>query len=100
MLRGCAIVGGALLIAGGLVIVVAVRTAWPAGVESCIFGSLILGSIFFERRYRGRRAPADAAPWQSTGERFIDPGTGKLVEVRYNPRTGERVYRETDERSG
>jgi len=52
---------------------------------------LVLLSILFERRYRGRRN-ASGAQWQSTGEKFVDPTTGKLTEVRYNPQTGERAY--------
>ncbi|HUD43943.1 MAG TPA: hypothetical protein VMR41_00165 [Patescibacteria group bacterium] len=33
--------------------------------------------------------------WQKTGERFTDPSTGKLMDVHYNPKTGERNYKET-----
>jgi hypothetical protein len=33
--------------------------------------------------------------WQPTGERFNDPTTGQVVEVYYNPQTGERDYRES-----
>lgn len=31
--------------------------------------------------------------WQKTGEKFMDKG--KLIEVHYNPKTGERVYKES-----
>jgi hypothetical protein len=64
--------------------------SWPASVIPAVFGVLILASIFFEKRYRGARG--NAASWQPTTERFIDPTNGKLVEVRYNPQTGERAY--------
>jgi hypothetical protein len=30
--------------------------------------------------------------WELTGERFIDPTTKRLMEVRYNPATGQRAY--------
>lgn len=99
MLRGCAIAGGALLLIGGIVVIALARAAWPAGVECLIFGALTLASLAFERRYRSRQVAGNAAQWEPTGERFIDPGSGRLVEVRYNPRTGERAYREIDERS-
>lgn len=52
---------------------------------------LLLGTIF-EGRYRPR-IHANAAGWQATGERFVDPASGKLVDVYYNPATGERQYR-------
>ena len=32
------------------------------------------------------------AGWQKTGERFVDPDTGKVVDVFYDPRSGERQY--------
>jgi hypothetical protein len=30
------------------------------------------------------------------GERFVDPTSGRLTEVRHNPETGERDYVEVD----
>lgn len=60
--------------------------------ELGIVGLLILIGTLLERRYRGRRSAPEAAGWQSTGERFVDPTSGKLVEVRYNQQTGERAY--------
>ena len=38
---------------------------------------------------------ADRSPgpdWAATGERFVDPETGKLVTVYYHPANGERRY--------
>jgi hypothetical protein len=54
-------------------------------------GAIVLVAILFERgRYR---SPASSqGPWQETGERFVDPSTGQLTKVRYNPQTGERDY--------
>jgi hypothetical protein len=60
-------------------------------------GVVLLAALLLERhRYR---PPVDHArgPWQPTGERFVDPTTGRLVEVRYNPDTGERAYVPADE---
>ena len=72
-----------------------VSAAWVAGTEIFILCALVVASIFFERHYRTRRSkPQDQ--WQSTGERFFDPTTGKLMNVRYNPSTGERSYEEAD----
>jgi hypothetical protein len=54
-------------------------------------GALIVGGLTFERRYRPARHLGQGE-WQATGERFVDPTSGKLMEVRYNPATGERAY--------
>jgi len=32
------------------------------------------------------------AGWEATGERFIDPETGKQVTVYYDPKSGQRQY--------
>ena len=65
-------------------------------IQLLVFGVLLLLGILFERRYRGARA--SAAPLQQTGERFVDPTSGKLTEVLYDPKTGERIYREMTQR--
>jgi len=59
----------------------------PLGVVA----ALVVITLVFERRYRGRKN-AGGAQWQATGERFTDPTSGKLIEVRFNPATGERAY--------
>ena len=66
------------------------KHAWPASLELGIFGALVLIGTIFEGHYRSQRATGRG--WQTTGERFVDPTSGKMVEVRYNPRTGERSY--------
>lgn len=64
--------------------------AWFAALELGIFGALILASTFFEKHYRERRIGGSG--FQKTDERFVDPTSGKLVEVQYDPSTGERAY--------
>jgi hypothetical protein len=42
-----------------------------------------------------KREPLDAPPgrdWTFTGERFVDPKSGELLEVWQQPHTGERAY--------
>ena len=59
---------------------------------------VILTAAFFERgRYQN---PNSLSRHESkpTGERFIDDSTGKLMEVWYNPQTGERSYLEVDKK--
>ncbi|MBI1179922.1 MAG: hypothetical protein GC201_05140 [Alphaproteobacteria bacterium] len=53
---------------------------------------LLLGSLY-ERIHYKRLAGASPGPdWEATAERFVDPETGKLVQVYLKPRTGERTY--------
>jgi len=63
---------------------------WFAALELGVFGALVLIGTFFEGRDRSRRATGSG--WETTAERFVDPTSGKLVEVRYNPQSGERAY--------
>lgn len=55
-------------------------------------GVVIAGAILFERRGYHPRVERARGKWQPTGERFVDPTTGKMMEVRFNPETGERDY--------
>ena len=87
MLRALVVAIGAGCIIGAVFVG---SRVWFAGLEMALFGILILIGTFFEGRYRAARATGTG--WQTTGERFIDPTSGQLVEVRYNPQTGERAY--------
>ncbi|MGH8292030.1 MAG: hypothetical protein ACRESA_01000 [Gammaproteobacteria bacterium] len=57
-------------------------------------GILIIAVLFEPWRYLPK-VNRNKGHWQATGERFVDPTSGKLVEVFYNPETGERDYRNT-----
>ena len=59
-------------------------------------GVLIAGALLFERRGYHPRVDRARGTWQPTGERFVDPTSGQMLEVRYNPETGERDYVEAD----
>ena len=53
-------------------------------------GLVILAGLAIER---GRYHPAaESGVWEPTGERFVDPGNGHLIEVRYNRESGARRY--------
>jgi hypothetical protein len=68
----------------------------PAGWQALVAGAVILVAVRYER-WRGRTRPAaPGSHWQATGERFEDPGSGRTVDVEYNPQTGERRYRGGD----
>ncbi|TMD11968.1 MAG: hypothetical protein E6J00_13185 [Chloroflexi bacterium] len=78
-----AVLVGAVLLSAGAVAQLAVYLV--------LNGVVILAALVFERgRYRPSLDPT--ARSERTGERFIDPVTKRLVEVRYDPRTGKREY--------
>ncbi len=49
----------------------------------------VIAAIFKIDRYKTKRKQGEN--WQKTGERFVDKG--KLVEVYFNQKTGERSYK-------
>jgi hypothetical protein len=81
------------LILGAIVAVCGIFL-WRAGggPMMLIFGGLIVITAALEPVY-GR---ADGRPrgnsWRATEERFVDPESGKLVTVWFDPETGERRY--------
>jgi hypothetical protein len=91
MLRRVVELIAGLFVLIGLYLIAAGSAA--AGVKTLLLGLVVLVAVRFER-WRARPAPPPSGPhWQPTGERFEDPGSGKTVEVDYNPKTGERRYR-------
>jgi hypothetical protein len=83
-----------LLTAGGLVcLFLGDGRGWPMTA----WGLLLLASVVLERWRYARRA--GAGPWQETGERFIDPETGKAMQVLYNAQTGERRYADAEDQT-
>jgi hypothetical protein len=92
MLRLIVIALGIGLIAWGMELALVAHVPWQAAGQLVIFGSLVLVGTLLEKRYRSQRAAAGSSGWETTGEKFMDPSTGELTEVRYNPQTGERSY--------
>jgi len=73
---------------GWFLLAVSPGNALPA----LVFGTLLLVGTVFER-WRYKPAKADgSARGTATGERFVDPETGALMEVWYDAATGERSY--------
>lgn len=71
---------------------------WKVAAYLFVIGSALAVGIPLERwRYTGSggwgRRKDVHGDWQPTGERFMDPASGQLLEVYYNPQTGERDYR-------
>lgn len=67
-----------------------IQALWPLAFLGL---SLSLGTIF-ERRYKPLRDGRPGPDWRDTGERFIDPESGRPVAV-FTSATGERQYRVT-----
>ena len=84
------VLGIALLVLGSGVVMLLVQpeNAFPLLL---IGAMLTLGTVFERWRYKPTKTAA-AARGAATGERFIDPETGTLMEVYYDAATGERSY--------
>lgn len=86
-------VGGLLVLAGLALRALGVR---PGALQLVVLGGTLVVALLIERwRYR-RPASADRR-FTATGERFEDPESGRVVEVLYDARTGERRYVPTSE---
>ena len=88
MVRKIVFALGIALVLCGIGFYIAGGSPWPA----LMFGVLLVIGTIFDRRYN----PAYGKPpggWEKTGERFVDPTTGQLTDVFYDPTTGERSYR-------
>jgi hypothetical protein len=93
VLRQAVLIVGCLVLALGAYLC-STGVASFGGIQALIVGAIIvLGTLFERWRYNNRNASVDG-DWQPTGERFVDPGSGKQVEVLYDPQSGERRYRE------
>ena len=91
MLRKLLLSFGALLLAGGILALIA---GLSQGLPVLGFGALLVLTTVFERwRYKPTQKTAKG---QATGERFVDPVTGETVEVYYDAVNGERSYVKAD----
>jgi hypothetical protein len=90
MLRRFTLVLGLLLLIGAA-IAAAYRQLFAIQL---LIGGLILtlGVIFEAWRYKRTLAVPPAGSAVATGERFVDPTSGELIEVYCDPRSGERSY--------
>jgi len=94
MLRRVIIGYGLLCVIGAAVLLFLVHAALWLVVYLAVNGFILVSAMLLERkRYRTQVDPTQGY-WRPTGERFVDPTTGRLMEVFYSPATGEREYRE------
>jgi hypothetical protein len=69
----------------------------PGAFPLTFWGLVLMAAVLLERWRYARTAKADERPWQETGERFVDPESGRLMSVQYSPGSGERRYVPIDE---
>ncbi len=88
----------ALLVVGVILLVSAAAFAHAGcglgvSLRLALPGLLLMAAILFERwRYKHVAGSRPGPEWVATDERFVDPESGKLITVYYQPSTGERRY--------
>ena len=98
MLRaGLLVFGGIMLVAAAFGALFGCRLA--AMIPLALWGATLAGGVLVERwRYQLLADNRPGRDWVATPERFVDPETGRLVTVFFNPTTGERRYVADDNR--
>ncbi|HZU90695.1 MAG TPA: hypothetical protein VE993_15690 [Stellaceae bacterium] len=92
ILRPALLTIGGILLAAAVLSFLAGRSAARA-LEIAFPGIVLVGAVLVERwRYKPLGGARPGPDWIATGERFVDPESGKLVTVFYKPATGERRY--------
>jgi hypothetical protein len=90
-------IGGVMLAGAAIGALAGCRLA--AIIPLAVWGAILAGGVLVERwRYQLLAEDRPGRDWQATPERFVDPETGRLVTVFFNPATGERRYVADDER--
>ena len=92
MLKRILILAAAVFVIAGATLFFGNYYLWPIGSEWFMIGAIVLVAVIFESSHYRPKVDRGAPGWEKTGERFIDPTSGKLLEVRYNPENGERDY--------
>jgi len=90
--RGLALIAGAVLAACG-----AWLWTYGGGPILLIVGVIAIITALLEPIYGRANGKPAGSDWRSTDEKFVDPETGKLVTVWFDPETGERRYVEESE---
>lgn len=89
----------ALYVIGTLLLLAAAVALLVGGALALFIPQLVAGGVLLvvglaiERwRYKPVRNAQPQAGWTDTGERFVDPETGVLTAVWFDPQSGERHY--------
>jgi hypothetical protein len=84
-------IGGVMLAGAAIGALAGCRLA--AIIPLAVWGAILAGGVLVERwRYQRLTDNRPGRDWHATPERFVDPETGRLVTVFFNPATGERRY--------
>lgn len=89
----------ALYVVGAVLLLIAAIALLVGGALAMFLPQLIIGGFFLivalaiERwRYKPVSESRPDPRWTDTGERFVDPETGVLTAVYFDPAKGERHY--------
>jgi hypothetical protein len=85
-----------LAVAAAIVLIVAWINLLSGGrslIAAGVSAALVIVLVLFEVQGYRPKVDRSHAGWRRTGERFVDPASGKPMDVYYNPDTGERDYR-------
>lgn len=89
----------ALYVIGALLLLIAAVALLIGGTLALFLPQLFIGGLFLilalaiERwRYKPVSNARPDPRWSDTGERFVDPETGLLTAVYFDPAKGERHY--------
>lgn len=93
--RIAALVVAGFAAAGGLFLHVA--SARGGGFPLFLFAGLIVVGTLFDAGYLAKKRHQRGA-WQLTAEREVDHQSGQILEVWFDPVSGERRYLPTGER--
>jgi hypothetical protein len=92
VLRAALLLIGLALLAGAAALAYAGCT-FGAPLRLALPGLVLISAALVERwRYKRVAGSRPGPDWVATGERFVDPESGRLVTVYYRPATGERRY--------
>jgi hypothetical protein len=94
MLRWVIIGYGLLSLIGAAVLLFIVHATLWLVLYLAVNGFILVSAVLLERKRYRTQVDRTQRLWHPTGERFVDPTTERLIEVFYNPATGERDYRE------
>lgn len=98
MLRaGLLVFGGVMLAGAAFGALFGCRLA--AVIPPAVWGAILAGGVLVERwRYQRLADNRPGRDWQATPERFVDPESGRMVTVFFNPASGARRYVADDNR--
>lgn len=90
------VLGGVLLLGAGIALLTGLFVVLLP--QLLVGGLLLVVGLAIERwRYKPLMRTGPDPSWKDTGERFIDPGSGQLTAVYFDPQRGERHYIVVDE---